>query len=242
MGTRARGTLWDIQQDGDQVLSKFGLSRVQAALKKANKGRKVPLLPPGLIKALRKDLADFTLRIGGQQTIQAKKKAATVTEQKTREALAAACIPVRDAITLTPGVSAQNAAAFGRGRRLKKDSTASVLAFATAILDAAKTSAGKVALRDAGIGPAVLKDIADKRNALQAASTAQSTTVGTGREATAETQRLARAVRAGTAGIRKVMRFVLADQPALFKQFASTIARAAPKKRPAPPGNAAAAA
>ena len=238
MGTRKRATGQDIVQDAEHVLTKLALPRVQAALKKVNKGRKVPLLPAAFVKEQRGNLAALRHRLGGQSTIGAKKKAASVAEAAARATLAKVLLPIRDAVLLTPGLSAQNAVAFLRGRDVRKDSTPSLLTAAGAVLDAAKGTAGRAALKDAGIAPATMTRLGKLRDALAAADTSQSAAMGVGREGSTETRKARSAVLKGTAAIRRVMTHALREEPALLRQFAATGQRYTPKKR-APRGGGA---
>jgi len=233
MTTRKRSTGQDIVQDAEHVLAKLALPRAQAALKLANKGRKKPLLTAADVKAQRANVAELKHRLGGQKTVAAKRKAATKTVVAARAELWSLLAEVRQAVLLTPGLDPQNAAAFLRGRKINANGTSSLLDATTAILDAAAGTMGSQAVRDAGITPAKIKQLAAARDALDAADTASSGATGTRREATAETRAARSAVRKQTAQFRKVMAFVLRDQPALLKQFAATLPRYTPKKRAA---------
>jgi hypothetical protein len=232
MPTAPRKTTEAILADTRRVL--LAAKKHAAKLKAAEKGRKAKLFPGG-VEAYLTQLASAAKAaekaVGGQSVKAKGLEAATLTEEQARAALFTSLVAIRDDVALTPRVASPVAAAFGKGSRIKSDSTPSLLGVANAMLEAYADPMHRKVAAAAGVTPARIKTCTQARDALAAADATQGATLTSRKGATSSMHAAFASLEKDVAHVRGVAKHVFRGDAISLADFASTTPKHAVKKR-----------
>jgi hypothetical protein len=230
MATKPIQTQQDTIADGKHVAA--ATRRSWADFKRANSGRKLPLLAETELKELERNLVAAEKAVGGQATQRTGKKASTAAEVEARGKLHGLLVDLRDNVKLTFRGKPELARAFGFGQRISKQQTPSLLSAAGLALESYEKATLRKQVAEAGVSTATMKQIAKARDALASADTAQRDEQAIGKGKTTSAAALLGDVRKSVVHIRKVVGLIYRGQPEKRREFESTLPRRVPKKRP----------